>query len=95
MLSLHERRNQGAHVIWKLTNKVIVPSDELIINKLYSEPPILHDTLEVYAHTTVRGEDIASYPFYSLDYQPGVTMEYLGVLQALCKQLLRVTAEKP
>ncbi len=95
MLSLHERREQGAHSIWKLTRKVVIPSDELIINKLYSEPPILHDTQGVYAHATVQGEDVASYPFYSPDYRPGVTVKYLGVLQVLCKQLLHVTAGKP
>ena len=95
MLSLHERHDQGAHSIWKLTRKVIIPSDELIINKLYSEPPVLHDTQGVYAHAIVHGEDVASYPFYSPEYQPGVTAAYLGVLQSLCRQLLNITTQKP
>lgn len=94
-LSLRECRDQGVRTIWNLTQEVVIPSDELIVNKLYSEPAILHDTQEVYAHTMVQGKELAMYPFYSPEYQPGVTAAYLGVLQSLCRQLLNITTQKP
>lgn len=94
LLTLHKRRISGVQGAWELVHKVAVPSDEDIINKLYSEPPVCHDMQDVYAVDTAHREEGTAYPFYSPDYKPGMTMNYLGVLQSLCNTLLRVTSPK-
>ena len=94
-LSLGECRDQSVRLAWNLRSEVVIPSDRFIINNLYGEPAVLHDTREVYARATVRGKERDLYPFCSSEYQPGVTVAYLGVLQGLCRQLLGITTQKP